>query len=385
MADITGARGTLNVTQGIRKTEVDPEIYSLDADAAPLTVLLNRAPKKPTNNPAFKWYEDDRDDRFDAVNGTTGTGTSIVVDTPALFAEHQIVKVTRTGELMRVTAVNSGTSTLTVVRGIGASAVAVADNDELMIIGWAQPEGDTSRPARSSNQTELTNYTQIIRTPYEATRTWNQSATFTRPRDWTYQARKAMVEHMIDWEETFWHGKPSENTSGSQPRRTTGGFFHYVTTNATAMGGTMTETEFWGTFSSAFRYGNRNSKVLFTSRLVTEVLNTYPRGKLEVVQADNDATYGVSVTNFRSPFGDLKVITANLFEGSEFGGYGAIVDMSRVNKRPLVDNEYGSADTHVRENIQANDLDGRKDEILTEAGYQIANEKAHAFFSGVTG
>jgi hypothetical protein len=385
MADITGQRGTLNVAQGIRKTEVDPEIYSLDADAAPLTVLLNRAPKLPTNNPEFKWFEDDREDRFDAVNGTTGTGTDIVVDTPALFAEHQVWKNTRTAELMRVQSVNAGTSTVTFVRGIGASAVATADNDELMQIGWAQPEGDTSRPARSTNPTSQTNYTQIIRTPYEATRTWNQSATFTRPSDWTHQARKAMVEHMIDWEETFWHGKPSENTSGSQPRRTTGGFFHYVTTNVTAMGGTMTETEFWGVMSAAFRYGNRSSKVLFASRLVTEVLNTYPRGKLEVVQADGDTTYGVSVNTFRSPFGDLKVVTHNLLEGSTFGGYFAIVDLSKVRKRPLVDSEYGSADTHVRENIQENDRDGRKDEILTEAGFQVSNNLAHAYATGITG
>ena len=385
MPDITGARGTLNVPQGIRRDQVRPEVYELDADYAPLTALINRARKDPVNGPEFRWYEGDREDRFDAVNGTTGTGADIVVDTPALFAEHSTWKNTRTGEVLRVQSVNAGMSTVTFVRGVGASAVAVADNDELMHIGWAQPEGDTSRPARSKNVTSQTNYTQIIRTPIEATRTWMQTATFTRPSDWSRESRNAMREHMIDWENTFWLGKPSENTSGSQPRRTTGGFDHFVTTNITAMGGTMTETEFWGVFSAAFRHGN--NKVAFVSRLVTEVLNTFPRGKLEVVQADNDTTYGVSVNNFRSPFGTLKVVTHNgdAFSGSTYGGYGRIVDMEKVMKRPLVDSEYGSADTHVVEHIEENDRDGRKDEILTECGFEIANDTAHALFTGVTG
>jgi hypothetical protein len=53
-----------------------------------------------------------------------------------------------------------------------------------------------------------------------------------------------------------WHGKPSELlTAGSNPRRTTGGVFHFVATNKTDVGGTMTEAEFFGAFSAAFRYG----------------------------------------------------------------------------------------------------------------------------------
>lgn len=385
MPDITGARGTLNVPQGIRKDIVTPEVFELDADYGPLITLLERAPKKPVQGPEFKWFEGDREDRFDAINGTTGTGTDIVVDTPALFAEHAIWKNTRTGELMRVQSVNAGTSTVTFVRGIGAAAVAVADNDELIHVSWAKPEGDTSRPARSKSVTSVTNYTQIFETPYEATATWMNTATLTRPSDWTREARNAMREHMIDLENQFWLGKPSENTSGSQPRRTTGGFDHYATQNITAMGGTMTETEFWGVFSAAFRHGMK-SKVLFASRLVTEVLNTYPRGKLEVVQADNDTTYGVDVSTFRSPFGTVKVVTHNgdPFSGSVYGGYFRIVDMSCVNKRPLVGDE-GSRDTHVIQHIEENDRDGRKDQILTECGFELANAEKHAVGTGITG
>jgi hypothetical protein len=41
-------------------------------------------------------------------------------------------------------------------------------------------------------------------------------------------------------------------------------------------------------------------------------------------------------------------------------------------------------DTKVLPNRQANDLDGRKEEILTEVTLQFGTEKAHAVLSGVT-
>jgi hypothetical protein len=51
------------------------------------------------------------------------------------------------------------------------------DNDELYIIGVAQPEGDTSRPSRSSNPTKQTNYMQIQREPFDITGTAMSSRT----------------------------------------------------------------------------------------------------------------------------------------------------------------------------------------------------------------
>ena len=54
---------------------------------------------------------------------------------------------TRTGELFRVDSV--ATDALTVTRAIGSTGTAMTGGDELMLIGTAQPENDTSKPARS--------------------------------------------------------------------------------------------------------------------------------------------------------------------------------------------------------------------------------------------
>lgn len=382
MAAITGARGTINVEQAQRRIDMSAAIDLLEPDAAPLTLLSKRASKKATVNPQFKWLQDVLAPRFDAINfgaGYAAGATSVVVDNGSYFAEHDLVEVTRTRELMRVTAV--ATNTLTVVRGVGSTAAAIVDNDELLIIGSAQPEGDTSKPARSDNPTSATNYTQIFRLPWEATETWRHSESETRPDDWEHQANLKGIEHAKDIEYAFWMGRPSENTTGSQPRRTTGGAFHFITTNILDAGGTLTETELSTAFRTAFRYG-RKRKVAFMSALTTSVVNAFAQGRLETRQGEG--TYGLAIREFISPFGTFDVVTHWLFEGTKYSGYTAILDMEYVSYRYLA-NQRGSRDTHINDNIQARDADTMKSEYLTEAGLQFGQEKAHQLITGTTG
>ncbi len=385
MADILGARLTDNVTQSIRKVDMVPTIKELEPSATPLTVLTTRMPSAPTGNPEFSWVEDDLPPRFDAINNGAGynsSATSVVVDNGAYFAADELWKVTRTAEVVRVTAVS--TNTLTIVRGIGGGAAAILDNDELMIVGTASAENALSREARSDNPVKITNYTQIFRDSIEASETWRGSETFTSPDDWTRTVAKTMIVHKLKLENTYWHGKPSEDTTGA-PLRTTGGAFHFIQTNRTDMGGTMTEAEFFGGFSNAFRYGNQNAKMAFASRLAVDVVNGFPRGKLEVVQGDNDATYGLSIMKFRSPHGTLNFVTHNMFEGAVFGGYIAVLDLSQLRKRPMRAHGGGTRDTHTNEHIETPGQDGRKDEILTETGLEFGLEKTHALMTGITG
>lgn len=385
MADVIGARTTGNILQDIRRVDMKETVLELEPNAAPLTLLSSKLGTDTCHNPEFSWTEDDRMPRFDAVNGTTGTGADIVVDNADRFGEHAIWKNTRTGENMRVLSVNTVTSTVTFQRavGTGESAVAVANNDELMHIGWAQPENDNARPARSNNPTKVTNYTQIVRHTVEASRTSRRQATYTKPKDWARQVGKIGLEHKLDHEYIYLHGKPSEVTTSEGPRRTTGGAYHFVQTNVTHAGGQLTEAEFFGAFSNLFRYGSQDTKVAFASRLAVDVINGFPRGKLEAVQSDNDTTYGLKVMTYRSPHGDLRVMTHNLLEGDVFGGHILVLDMTQIRKRVLADEE-GSDDMTLNENIQPRDQDGRMDEYLSETGLEFGLEQAHGYIDGIT-
>jgi hypothetical protein len=381
---VSGSRGTGNVESGQRKVDIREDILRLDPDAAPLTVVSGRLDSKPTENPEFKWFEDDRRTRRTTTT-TTGTGTAITVGTGALGNEHDIWRNTQTGENVRIQSVSG--NVWTVVRG--ASPVALTSGDEFLLVGSSQPEGDTSKPAISSNPTLSSNYTQIFRNTYEATRTWQQSGQYTRPDDWDHQARKAMLEHMLDKEAAFLWGVKRETTSGAHPRRETGGAYHFITTNLEDTGGATTETEFFASFPDLFRHGSK-TKFGFGGRTAVSVITAYPRAKLEVIQADDDDTFGLSIMKYRTPLGTLNLVTHNLMSDSttEYDKHVVVLDMvgdgqKLVRERYLTGGGYGDSTTHVNEHIEENNRDGRADEVLAEVGLEFGLEKAHGIYTDI--
>lgn len=379
---VTGQRGTTNIEPKQRKIDMAQEILLLDPDAAPLTVITKNISKKSTVNSKFEWMEDELDPRFDRVNNGAGYAsgaTAITVDNGPYFEVQQIVYVPRTKESMRVTAVVG--NVLTVVRGIGSTAQAMLDNEELLIANTAQPEGDSSRVARSRNPTPMFNYTQIFRMPWDATGSDLHSEN-EGPDDWEHTAAKKGIEHKKDIEYALMTGHPSEDTSSGQARRTTGGFQHFVSTNTMDAGGVLTEAEFFTFLRPNFRFGAKEKWGL-ASQLVVDVLNSFPRGKLEVTQSDK--TFGLRVMQYVSPHGTLNIVTHYLLEGDTLGGQMWVLDTDVVKYRFLSNKKRGSRDSSVRTNIQAPDVDGRKDEWLTDGGLQFGAEKRHGYLYGVNG
>lgn len=385
MATITGARGTSNILADQRRIDMSADIDLLEPDAAPLALLSKRAGKAATGNSTFNWLEDTLKPRFSATSGTattTATTVNVTSGQGSYFEQHDLVRNTRTGEIFRVVSV--ATDALTVVRNANGdltTGVAMNSADELLILGSAQPEGDTSRAARSNNPTKATNYTQIFRLPWELTETLRASEQVTTTSDWANQARKKGIDHAKDIEYAFLFGKSFEDTSGSQPRRGTAGALSYISTNTLDAGGTLSEAEWNQILRTGFRYGSRN-KVVLASALVGSVLNQFAVGRLQVRQGDN--TYGLAVTDYISPFGRVNVVTHWLLEGSVYSGYAIGLDMDEVKYRYLANGD-SNRDTHIRTNIQAPDSDTRKDEYLSEVGLQFGQEKRHFLLTGVTG
>ncbi len=382
MADITGARLTTNVSFDQLQVDIGKEISLLEPSEQPLTVFTRNAGERPTVATKFSWMEMASEPRFDAINlatGYTATATSIVVDNGSYFAEHYLVLVTRTGEMMRVTGV--ATNTLTVVRGVGSTAAALVDNDELLVIGVAQPENDTSRPARSWNPVKRTNNTQIFREPFQASGSWLASGNQTTPMDWPLQQRLHGIEHAKNIEYSMIFGRASVDVSGSSERRTTGGVLSFITANQTDAGGDLTEAEFNGAMSSLFRFGSRR-KLAIGSATAVNALNKFPLAKLNV-NNQSDQTYGIDVTGFRSPFGTLNLVYHRLLEGAKYGGYLIIVDMDETSYRYLANGQF-NRNTKLNQNIQAPDLDGRKDEFLTECGLEFGQPRTHGLITGIT-
>jgi hypothetical protein len=389
MSVIAESRRTDNVASDQRYIDIAKPILLLEPEAAPLTVITKSLASKSCGDPKFKWVEDERDDRFDAINHAeeyAANATELAVDTGELFYVGALVMVPSTNEIIRVKKVE-GNTLKEVTRGYaGTTAAKLPDNTPLYVMGVAAEEGSSSFSARSSNPVTKENFTQIFKKSVEASGTWLSSSNQTSPHDWVHQHKKANIEHLVSIENAALFGAPKEQEGPNGGEiRTTGGALHFLTENNQAAGGELTETEWEEFVRTICRYGNK--KVLFASPLLLSVINGFAVGKLQTIQADRDTTYGINVQEYISAHGSIKLVKHNLLEGATWGGYGIALDYTEnpPEYRYLNgDGPGGSRDTHLKTNIQTPDQDGQKDEILTECGFAIKQIKKGGVLTGVT-
>jgi hypothetical protein len=388
MANTTGYRDTNTIESTILSRDIREQILRYDANESPLLVLSSKlnGGSEVTNNPKFEWYENDREVRRD-TSTTTGTGTTLAVTDGTLWKPQEIWRNTRTGEGFRVVSIAS--NDVTVVRNLdGAGAVACVSGDEYIKVGVAKMEGDTEREAYGNNPTARYNLTQIFERTYAMTRTAQNTANYTKPHDWFAQARDAMREFKLDKEMAYlWGPGPGLDTSGTHPRRVTRGIHKSITTNVADFGGTMTEAEFFDKFDQAFRYSSPGRKKFgLAGRTPVSVISGFPRGKLEVIQGDNDDTFGLDIMKFKHAHGTLILLTHNLFsESTVYAKQILILDMDGDGTgQNLVRERYlANSDVKITENVQEPGRDGRKDKILCESGIELGLEKHHALWKEI--
>jgi hypothetical protein len=379
MATVTGAMTTTNVLSDQLAIDLGDRISLLEPSAQPLAVFTRRADKRRTVASTFSWLEESSKARFDTQSGGATSGAlTIAVTNGAYYQQWDQVLNTRTGEQIRVDGVAG--NNLTVTRGIGSTAAAMLNGDELLIIGSAQPENDTSKPPRSDVPSKISNYTQIFRTPFEVSDTLRASGFQVAPAEWPRQARNKGIEHAKDLEYSFLLGRKSATTPGATQNRTTGGVLSFITTNQTDAGGDLSEAEFNAFMAQVHRYGS-GQKLALASATAVGALNKFPASKQQT--RNDETTYGMNVTQYTSPFGSINLVYHPLLEGTKYGGYIVVIDMGQAAYRYLANDEL-NRDTKVLQNRQPNDQDGRKDEYLSEVGLEFGQQRMHGVLTGIT-
>jgi hypothetical protein len=100
--------------------------------------------------------------------------------------------------------------------------------------------------------------------------------------------------------------------------------------------------------------------------------------------SQTEKKYGINVTTFTSPFGELGLVTNWELEGAKYGGVLVAYDQANLKYR-MLQNSKANRDSHVNTNIQPPDADTRRDEWLTEMGLQVDLEKTGGIVTGITG
>ena len=360
------------------------EILELEPNQSPFLVLTQKMKKVASTNPKFEWQEDQSMPWLTTLSASATSAATALGVTEDIFRVGDVVRITETGEAILVTTTAAGAITAT--RGLGSGAgsavgaVAAASATsaaELFIISNANAEGATLREFKYPQLASLFNYTEIVRTPVEITGTEKATVHYGGDEHMRLRA-KFGIEHARNLERMFWFG--ARSVQGTN-QRTSGGVTEFLTTNVTNQAGTLSLAQ-WNSFlKSAFRYGSER-KVAFVSPLLKSILDgfisTYTRMNNPLPASTK--SWGVDMTTYASGQGVVDIVMCRAWNDStKYGKAAFIIDPANVEYHYL-----RTRDTQLRQNVQAPDYDGFKDEYLTECGVKVAQEATHAFLYGVT-
>lgn len=382
MAGIQGLRGTGQFTTDFRPKNYRELFTLLEPNGnAPLNALLSMTSSEATDDPEFKNFRDELPARALVADGAaTNSATTIAItnNNAGTFAvAGTLIVNSATNEVMRCTADSTATS-LTVERGIGGGAAAIADGANLFIAGTAYEEGATSPTGISFDASVASNFTQIFRTAFTVTETLRATNLRTGDKE-DEMATKALKLHMQDIERAMFFGKKNEaNGSTSQPTRFTGGLISTITNvnDRSTASGVMTEDQFdRSLIEDVFAFGS-NQKIMFCGAKVAGHLQKFGKDRWQPTVVEG--TYGVNLTRYATFAGDLMVHLHPQFRqvpGMENAA--VIIDFPHLKYRFME-----GRDTQLLRDRQSNDMDAVKHEYLTECGLELLQDKTHAYIKG---
>ena len=244
--------------------------------------------------------------------------------------------------------------------------------------------------------------TQIFKTSLAMDNTTRATVTKYEPNEYARIWREKLIEHKWDIETALLFG--SQYTDGNGVTHTQGALDYIISYgnvfDGSGMGGTgsKSQDDFLDDMSHFLdpRYNNANATLFFVSTdvynwlhklsgymsanmsQVAAVNNSQARANWDMGRAGSKDAFGVSVTTFTTPYGDMNVARNVHLDGSPVKMLG--VNMRYCSYRPLVGNGL-NRDTAIYVGVQTlenSGVDRRVDLIQTEAGMEWQMPEAHA-------
>jgi hypothetical protein len=369
---VTRGAVTTNVNTTTIIRDVDPKVFFLQSAIAPLIGFLKRMKRgEKAANYKYEWIEKDQGTPLTTADGgetDSATELDVAAGAGVMFTGGDLLWIPSTGEQISVTSV--ATDKLTIVRAYGETAAAAIPNGAVVVkLGSAFAEGTTSPTGISLNPTIPYNYTQIFKTTAECTRTEAQTDRYdVKNPKMTERRNEAMILHLEEMERAYLFGELKIDLTGSTPRHVGRGFKKWITTNVHDCSASFTKAKFDAFLAAIFMYGGVN-KVLLASSGMLDAIHAEVLGNSNMNIEPKTKDWGLSITRYRSPYGDIDIVYHRLLS-QVLNGYGFAVDLDCLKERSL-------QNTRVKMNVAANDYDGFKDEILTESHIQLMLEKKH--------
>ena len=347
---------------GLKQSVVD-EILLLNSHQTPLISLLGFG--DAVTQVEHVWFEDEIHSYSSTVNGAkTNADTSIAVADVEPFRANQVVKVGE--ELMLVTAVDTNTKTLTVVRGYaGTTAAAIADGAKIEVMFVEGQEGRDARDARFKPRKRVSNITQIFDDTVEISGTAQAVTQYGVSDLYEYEKQKKQLELTLQLEKALINGVYFDNGNIRQMR----GIRSFIQTNVTdANGEALTDTMINDAAQAIYEKGgfaSGGNYVIMVPAKQKRAISKFNSSDIRLERQDNGR--GSVADYFVSDFGQFEIVLNNNLQPDEL----FIIDTNRITIRPLKDRAF----FHMFMGQQGDFVRGV---VVGEYTLEFLQEKAHA-------
>jgi len=357
----------------------------------PLLDALGDAGKEAQST-LHEWIEDELLPNIDTINQTTftpsaTTATAIIVGNIGRFRVGDLVRPPIGRKLMLVTAINTGTSTMTVTRAYGGTtAVSLSNTMKLTIIGNAALEGDDRPDPRSTNRLRKRNYTQIFTAAVEVSGSMLAARRHGAGDELDMQKANRLRELLRDLENTAINGVSSiANPQGNaSTRRTMGGIIaninsgnqFTVNTGAIPAGSGAGNTDLnEAVLNAAMRQVWENSSaqldiIVVPAALKRRINNFYASARQAPV---TQKSFTDLIDVYQSDFGTARIIVSRWMPADTM----LLLDSSRIELLPLAGRTLGYKP-------QASTGDRDSGLIVGEYTLEMRNDTAHGLVRGLT-
>ena len=373
--------GKATYTAGANLPEIAEDVSDLVAINSPWeTPLLNALgdPARPARSTIHEWLEDTLLPNTDKVNDASYvnalTDTQFVVNDATRFRVGDQIKLEKKSEIMLVTAINTGTSTLTVVRGYGGSvAEALADQQTILILGNAALEGDDAATPRFTARSRKTNYTQIFSAALEVSGSELAVRQLGVRDELDYQKVQRTRELLRDLESSALNGRaPAANPEGSSTvRRSMRGIRSFIATNVFKSGvngfpndSALTEEQLNFALREIWKSSAGHVDLIVVGGQEKRAINQFISQVRRYVGEAEKFHDGVGV--YESDFGVCQVVLSRAVQpGAVF-----LLDSSRIEVMPLAGRSF-----HYKSLASTGDRDSGQ--VIGEYTLELRNENAH--------
>jgi len=313
------------------------------------------------------------------------TGTSVTDDTTSLTHDTDDGKTNVAGEMLSAVGTTIPTGTV------------FSAGNKGQVIGSAWAEGTDTPIGWEDSMYDREGYCQIFKTGMNI---FSGTALATEYRGVANEFQRIwqdkLMEHKMDIEQAMLFGDgittaAQEAAAGGAAVRYSHGIVPFTSSNGKVYNMSYASSGYDAFLDAMEDYfapesGNSGNKLVLASRKVITYLNKLGSGsflnnsvgssqyRLDVESIPG--AFGHTVTVVNTIFGNLHFVAEPLLRGP-WEDYAVAIDMKNVAYRPLAGNGV-SRDTFIETNVQDNGVDGRQDQIITEAGLEISLPETHA-------